>query len=59
MASSGAAEKDKFHEGKLKSYSHEELGREVSQNENTKSLTQISIVLMMVKTVYYLEVLKL
>lgn len=55
MASSGAAEKEKFHEGKLKSYSHEELGREVSQNENTKSPTQTSKVLMMVKTVYYLE----
>jgi hypothetical protein len=29
MASSGAAEKPKFHDGKLKPYPHEELGREV------------------------------
>jgi hypothetical protein len=27
--SSGAAEKSKFHDGRLKPYSHEELGREV------------------------------
>jgi hypothetical protein len=31
MSSSGAAEKPKFHEGKLKPYPHEELGREVGK----------------------------
>jgi hypothetical protein len=32
MASSGAAEKPKFHDGKLKPYPHEELGREVGKH---------------------------
>lgn len=32
MASSGAAEKPKYHDGKLKPYPHEELGREVGKH---------------------------
>jgi hypothetical protein len=38
MASSGAAEKEKFHEGTLEAYQHEELGpaNDVSQYQSLR-----------------------